>query len=155
MSPHETAAAVETPFRSEVVEWYRQAVRQPGLALVDRYPLERFRVRLEESLRDLSASARRARAAAASGIDTDELADDMDLAAAAHAQELRVQLLDREKHAADELQSALDRIEDGTFGICEGCGGDISWKRLEAHPTTSLCIHCQEDDERGGGRSPR
>jgi DnaK suppressor protein len=42
----------------------------------------------------------------------------------------------------------LARIEDGTFGICERCEDEISLKRLEARPVTTLCIRCKEEQEK-------
>jgi DnaK suppressor protein len=53
-----------------------------------------------------------------------------------------------------KITEALERIEEGTFGICERCGEPISEKRLEARPVTTLCIKCkqeQEDLEKRGG----
>ena len=49
-----------------------------------------------------------------------------------------------------KIQAALTRIDDGTYGICEDCGDDISVPRLKARPVTRLCINCkakQEEDE--------
>ena len=43
---------------------------------------------------------------------------------------------------------ALERIEDGTFGECEICGGSISLKHLEARPVTAKCFDCKEAEER-------
>jgi DnaK suppressor protein len=42
-----------------------------------------------------------------------------------------------------EIDTALTRIEDGTFGTCANCGKDIPEERLEARPWASLCIDCQ------------
>lgn len=42
------------------------------------------------------------------------------------------------------LHQALGRIEDGTFGICVECGGEISYARLEAVPYTPLCKSCAQ-----------
>ena len=47
-----------------------------------------------------------------------------------------------------EIQKALTKIEDGSFGVCEECSEEISVKRLEARPETTLCIKCKEDQER-------
>jgi len=46
-----------------------------------------------------------------------------------------------------KIQEALQRIEDGTFGICEQCGCEISEGRLEARPVTTFCIECKEEQE--------
>ncbi len=67
--------------------------------------------------------------------------------------ELRIR--DRERRLLAKIQEALARIEDGSFGICEECGEDISIKRIEARPVTTLCIDCktkQEDYEKAQGR---
>ncbi|HNV12407.1 MAG TPA: TraR/DksA C4-type zinc finger protein [bacterium] len=51
----------------------------------------------------------------------------------------------------EEIDSALNRIENGTYSVCKYCGGEISEKRLEARPTASSCIECktrlQEENE--------
>jgi DnaK suppressor protein len=118
----------------------------------ERSSLARFKSMLEESKHQLLASTKRTRAGHPV-IDSDDLADDLDLANAEFSQSLTLQFLDRDEHALEKIQSALDRIEDGIFGICEGCGGDISEKRLAVRPTTILCIQCQEDAERETKRS--
>jgi DnaK suppressor protein len=41
----------------------------------------------------------------------------------------------------------LDRIEEGTFGICDTCGEDISIERLKARPVTTQCIDCKTKEE--------
>jgi DnaK suppressor protein len=41
----------------------------------------------------------------------------------------------------------LDRLDQGTFGICEECGEDISDERLKARPVTTLCINCKKTQE--------
>jgi len=45
--------------------------------------------------------------------------------------------------------SALERIEDGSYGTCANCGRPIAEERLEAYPWASLCIDCKRDAERG------
>jgi DnaK suppressor protein len=121
-------------------------------ALAEWTSVERFRSMLEESKRQLLASTKRTQAGHPV-IDRDDLADDLDLANAEYSQSLTLQFLDREGYALDDIQSALDRIVDGTFGICEGCGREISERRLAVRPTSTLCIHCQEDEEREAKRS--
>ena len=60
--------------------------------------------------------------------------------------ELRIR--DRERKLIVKLQEALQRIDEGTFGICEVCGGKISEKRLMARPVTTLCIECKTKQEK-------
>ena len=58
-----------------------------------------------------------------------------------------LRIRDRERKLILKIDEALERIEDGTFGICESCGDDISDERLRARPVTTLCIDCKTDSE--------
>lgn len=60
--------------------------------------------------------------------------------------ELRIR--DRERKLIMKMQEAIKRIDDGTFGVCEVCGGPISEKRLIARPVTTLCIDCKTKQEK-------
>lgn len=60
----------------------------------------------------------------------------------------------RERKLLQKIREALQRIEDGTYGICEMCGDDIGVERLKARPVTTLCIECkrrQEQNEKARG----
>ncbi|MEW6585757.1 MAG: RNA polymerase-binding protein DksA [Nitrospirota bacterium] len=57
----------------------------------------------------------------------------------------------RERKLIKKIEEAIERIEDGLFGICEKCGQDIDIRRLEARPVTTMCIECktlQEEEEK-------
>jgi DnaK suppressor protein len=58
----------------------------------------------------------------------------------------------REKHELDEVEQALERLEYGTFGLCDGCQEQIPLRRLRAVPTTRYCFPCQEKREASGRR---
>ncbi len=67
--------------------------------------------------------------------------------------ELRIR--DRERKLMNKIEEALGRIDDGSYGICDGCGEDIAVKRLEARPVAKFCIDCktkQEQREKAQGR---
>ncbi len=81
-------------------------------------------------------------------LDSDDLPDEMDLASSEYLQAFTFRLRGREKNLLDKIQKALDRIDNGTFGVCEECDEPISLKRLEARPETTLCIRCKEEQER-------
>ena len=81
-------------------------------------------------------------------LESDDLPDEMDLASSEYLQSFTFRLRGREKTFLQKIDHALDRIEDGTFGLCEQCGEPISVKRLEARLETTLCIRCKEDQER-------
>jgi DnaK suppressor protein len=58
-----------------------------------------------------------------------------------------LRIRDRENKLIKKIKKALDRIETGSFGVCEKCGEDISVKRLKARPVTTLCIDCKTKEE--------
>ncbi|MEA3309081.1 MAG: TraR/DksA C4-type zinc finger protein [Chloroflexota bacterium] len=53
-----------------------------------------------------------------------------------------VGLLRQLKHSYEDTQRALQKFEDGTYGICESCGAIINTPRLEAKPAARYCITC-------------
>jgi len=108
--------------------------------------LKRFKTMLEESKRQLLLSARKT-LTEESSFDTDDLPDEIDLASSEYTQSMIFRLRDREKFLLAKIDKALARIETGTFGICEKCEEEISMKRLEARPVTTLCIRCKEEQE--------
>ena len=81
-------------------------------------------------------------------LDANDLPDEMDLASSEYLQSFEFRLRGREKFFLSKIDKALAKIEDGTFGVCETCEEEISMKRLEARPETTLCIRCKEDQER-------
>lgn len=81
-------------------------------------------------------------------LDSNDLPDEMDLASSEYLQSFTFRLRGREKVFLDKIEKALRKIEEGSFGTCEECGEEISVKRLEARPETTLCIRCKEDQER-------
>jgi RNA polymerase-binding transcription factor len=54
-------------------------------------------------------------------------------------------ILDNERTLLAEVQQALARIENGTYGICSNCGQPIPEKRLEAIPWATLCVTCEPE----------
>ena len=83
--------------------------------------------------------------------DSNELfADPADRASAESDRAFTLRIRDRERRLIRKIQSALQRIDDGTYGICDECGEEITIPRLKARPVTRLCINCkakQEEDE--------
>jgi DnaK suppressor protein len=58
-----------------------------------------------------------------------------------------LRIRDRERKLLSKIEEALERIEDGTYGVCEECGEPIAVERLKARPVTTLCIDCKADQE--------
>ena len=119
----------------------------PEPEAVNQKDLKRYKKILEDSKAALLESAKKTLVEEAS-FDTDDLPDEIDLASSEYAQSMVFRLRDREKFLLQKIEKALQRIEDGTFGVCERCEEDISPKRLEARPVTTLCIRCKEEQEK-------
>jgi len=58
-----------------------------------------------------------------------------------------LRIRDRERKLIGKIKEALERIETGTYGICEVCGEEISEARLIARPVTTFCIDCKKRQE--------
>ncbi|MGA1840626.1 MAG: RNA polymerase-binding protein DksA [bacterium] len=81
----------------------------------------------------------------------DDLPDFADQSSFESDRNFLLRLRDRERRLLAKIDDALQRIEDGSFGICEECGKDIGIKRLKARPVVTLCIECktkQEEEEK-------
>jgi DnaK suppressor protein len=78
----------------------------------------------------------------------DEGMDTYDLASEERDREINFILSDRERVKIKQIDDAIERIDDGTYGVCESCGLEIAEPRLEAMPFTRLCRDCQQDQER-------
>ena len=109
--------------------------------------LKRFKKSLEDSRKAIIENARKTMEEE-SNFDTDDLPDEIDQASSEYAQSMAFRLRDREKFLLKKIEKALQRIEDGTFGMCERCEELITMKRLEARPVTTLCIRCKEEQEK-------
>jgi DnaK suppressor protein len=74
--------------------------------------------------------------------------DTYDLASEERDREINFILGDREREKLQSIESALDRIEDGSYGICENCESEIAPGRLDAMPFSRLCVSCQAEQEK-------
>lgn len=74
--------------------------------------------------------------------------DIADRASAETDRSLELRTRDRERKLISKIDSALQRIEDGSYGYCEDTGEPISLRRLEARPIATLSIEAQERHER-------
>ena len=63
--------------------------------------------------------------------------------------EATIQFASTEGRYLYHIEEALNRIEDGSYGKCDECGGKISMERLRALPHARLCIECKEKEEAG------
>lgn len=85
---------------------------------------------------------------------TTNIPDPNDRASVESGRSFELRIRDRERKLLAKIDEALNRIDEGSFGICEDCGEEIGLKRLEARPVTTLCIDCktiQETKEKAKG----
>ncbi len=76
------------------------------------------------------------------------VADAGDAAVADLLVDVDASMADRDVQELRDIEAALDRIRDGSYGECEGCGGEIEFARLHAYPTATRCIECQRQHEK-------
>ncbi len=105
--------------------------------------VNRFRQILEAKQAELSDIVKRR-----DEIAIEKSADAIDEVTRAAERELAIRNLDRESNLLRNVRAALQRIEDGTYGVCGHCEEDISPKRLAAVPWAPYCIKCQEQADR-------
>ena len=107
--------------------------------------LEYFKTLLDERLEELLSQADNT----VSGMTAqkENFPDPTDRASLEADRNFMLRIRDREHKLIKKIKKALDRIENGTFGICDSCGEDISIKRLKARPVTTQCIDCKTKEE--------
>ncbi|HQF26456.1 MAG TPA: TraR/DksA family transcriptional regulator, partial [Polyangiaceae bacterium] len=98
--------------------------------------LKKFRALLEQKREELVRKAKQTLDEDMT-LDVSDLPDEMDLASSEYLQSFTFRLRGREKSFLDKINKALAKIDDGSFGVCEECGDEISVKRLEARPETT------------------
>lgn len=64
-------------------------------------------------------------------------------------QEFTLSLMESDAGTLDRIESALERVEDGTYGACEECGAKIPKTRLNAIPYATMCVKCASEYEQG------
>ena len=77
----------------------------------------------------------------------DNFPDPTDRATLESDRNFELRIRDRERKLIPKIKEALERIENGTYGICEECGEEISEKRLESRPEAAMCIVCKTKEE--------
>jgi DnaK suppressor protein len=107
--------------------------------------LEYFRNLLQERLEEILGEADKTRNDMTGA--TAPFPDPTDRATLETDRNFTLRIRDRERKLISKIREALERIDAGTYGQCELCGGDINVKRLEARPVTTMCIACKSRQE--------
>jgi DnaK suppressor protein len=113
--------------------------------------MRRRKADLESKLRELHGIARQCEE-----LRIDYLADPLDQVRLSTDREMAVQRLDQQTRLIHDIQSALTKIEDRTYGLCERCEEPIPRRRLDVVPWARFCVPCQSAEEaarRGDGSS--
>ena len=74
--------------------------------------------------------------------------DQADLGATSFERDHELTVLNHEREKVAQIDRALARIDDGTYGVCESCGNPIGKMRLMAFPRATLCMTCKQREER-------
>ena len=90
--------------------------------------------------------SRRSKASTESSVQ--DIGDILDSVSEERTRELDLILTDREKRKLAQIDDALYRIEENTYGLCEECGVKIPKARLKVLPFAIFCVECQEKNER-------
>jgi len=110
--------------------------------------LEKYRRLLEQKKTELSTELAKARTAEEET--TEESTQDIaDKAVSSYTREFLYSLTDSERTVLLQIDEALGRVEEGTYGLCGNCGKEMNEKRLTAVPWTPYCVDCQELAEKG------
>jgi len=87
-------------------------------------------------------------------LEIQQMADPLDQVRLSTDRDMAVETLNQQTRSIHEIRSALDRMEEGSYGWCERCEEQIPTKRLDALPWARLCVECQsarEAEARQGG----
>jgi DnaK suppressor protein len=119
---------------------------------MDAEKLEHYRRILTDQLRRRTETARENQSDALETAGTDDGVKDVaDQSVKDVSQEIEYRLSERESQAIADIDQALLRIEEGTYGVCARCGKEIPERRLEAVPTARYDAECQSIIEQGTG----
>ena len=135
-APHWSAA--DLPVRSGEEPWTDAEIAE-------------LRVELEKEAADLRAELGEAEAhisAHISVMSAEAGDDEADASSKLFEREHELALSNNTRELLDQTEHALDRIEAGTYGVCESCGKPIGKARLQAFPRATLCVACKQRQER-------
>jgi DnaK suppressor protein len=117
---------------------------------MDEKRLAHFRSILQEQLTRHTENVREDQANALEATD-DGVKDSADMSVQDVSQETAFRLGERESQMVADIDQALLRIEEGTYGVCANCGKEIDERRLEAMPTARYDAQCQTELEASQG----
>ena len=113
---------------------------------MDKATLKEFKQLLEKQLEELLEDA--GKTASEMADEKANFPDPTDRASLESDRNFELRIRDRERKLIGKIKEALERIEEGDFGLCESCEEPIGVARLKARPVTTMCIDCKTEQER-------
>ena len=113
---------------------------------MDKATLKEFKELLEKQLAELLEDADKTANEMAD--EKTNFPDPTDRASLESDRNFELRIRDRERKLIGKIREALERIEEGEFGLCEMCEEEIGIARLKARPVTTMCIDCKTEQER-------
>jgi DnaK suppressor protein len=83
-------------------------------------------------------------------IGQDGVPDIGDMSSVAYSRDVLFNVSETQRQRINDIDVALEQIEKGEYGICMGCGEEISPRRMEVRPFSRYCIECKTDIEKFG-----
>jgi len=115
---------------------------------IDKKTLKRFRKTLLKEREEIIGEVKQIYESSKE-MGQDGIQDIADEAANIYHRQVLLSLTENERTRLQEVDEALDRIESGSYGICEECGEPIGLKRLEVRPVAKYCVPCKTKLEKG------
>ena len=125
-----------------------RAEEKKGLEKVDKKTVARFKKILLKEREQIVGEVKQI-VESSKEMGQDGIQDIGDEAANIYNKQVLLSLNENERLRLKEVDESLDRIENGTYGICDECGGPISLKRLEVRPVAKYCVPCLTNLEKG------
>jgi DnaK suppressor protein len=125
-----------------------QVDQNKGLDKLDKKTITKFKKLLLKEREQIAGEVKQI-VESSNEMGQDGIQDIGDEAANIYNKQVLLSLNENERMRLKEVDESLDRIENGTYGICEECGGPISLKRLEVRPVAKYCVPCLTKLEKG------
>src|SRR3989339_1994865 len=109
---------------------------------MDHVVIEKCRAELQSQLDELLAGAERT-VVDMTSVEEENFPDPTDRASLESNRDFTLRIRERERKLIFKIQEALERLDEGEYGVCESCGEKIGIARLKARPVTTLCIDCK------------
>jgi DnaK suppressor protein len=112
---------------------------------MDTNQLQKFKKQLEQMKVDIISDVEKTLSDMTS--QNGNIPDPNDRATIESERSFELRLRSRERKLLDKIDEAINRIDQGEYGICDECGEQIRIKRLEARPVAKFCINCKTKQE--------